>query len=205
MNLPAHIIMCSPPAMNLPAHDTTNISWSKSHITTSRRKLRKAHCNIRGTYSSWSYGFQCFHEPTRSWSNSMDLLARSSTLRTYPLVFQHAWTPTMNLPAHSSLKCEHGTYEPPRSYPHTRVQQIRTSPPASIMHFQPSLRTYPLVTSPIYPWPNPHKEPCKTHNKANYHSTIAWCSPYAVRRSYNSDCLTVLIHRQAPHGLESPY
>jgi len=64
----------------------------------------------------------CSHEPTRSWSNSTDLPARSPTLQICPLVVQHAWTPTMNLPAHSSLKCEHGTYEPPRSYPHTRVQ-----------------------------------------------------------------------------------
>jgi len=33
MKLPFHIIMCSPPVMNLPAHDTISISCSKSHIT----------------------------------------------------------------------------------------------------------------------------------------------------------------------------
>ena len=109
----------------------------------------------------WFLGLSCSHEPTRSWSNSTDLPARSPTLRTCPLVVQHAWTPTMNFPAYSSLKCEHRTYEPPLSYPHTRVQQIRTFPPASITHFQPPLRTSPLITSPAYPWPNPQDHRCK--------------------------------------------
>ena len=88
--------------------------------------------------------------------------ARSPTLRTCPLVVQHVWTPTMNLHAHSSLKCEHGTYEPSRSYPHTRVQQIRTSPPASIMHLKSSLRTSPLVTNLTYPWLSHQTHPCKS-------------------------------------------
>ena len=72
----------------------------------------------------------------------------------------------MNLPAHSSLRCELGTYEPTHSYPHTRVQSIRTSPPASITHLTNPLRTSPLVTNPAYPWPSyqekERKRPCKS-------------------------------------------
>jgi len=72
----------------------------------------------------------------------------------------------MNLPAHSSLKCELGTYKPTRSYPHTRVQPIRTSLPASITHLTTPLRTSPLVTNPAYPWPSywekERKRPCKS-------------------------------------------
>jgi len=60
----------------------------------------------------------------------------------------------MNLPAYSSLKCEHGTYEPTRSYPHIRVQKLRTSPPASMTHLTTPLQTSPLVTNPAYPWPS---------------------------------------------------
>jgi len=40
---------------------------------------------------------------------STNLPARGPTLRTSPLA--------------ASLKCEHGTYEPPRSYPHMRVSR----------------------------------------------------------------------------------
>jgi len=107
-------------------------------------------------------GLSCFHELTCSWSNSTDLPARSPTLRIYQLVVQHAWTPTLNLPAHSSLKCEHRTYEPPRSYPHIRVQQIRTSSPTSITHLSSPLRTSLLVTNPTYPWPRQQDHPCKS-------------------------------------------
>ena len=68
----------------------------------------------------------------------------------------------MNLPVHSSLKCEHETYEPPCLYPHTRVQQIRTSPPASITHLKSPLQTSPLVTNPTYLWPSRQTHPCKS-------------------------------------------
>jgi len=82
----------------------------------------------------------------------------------------------MNLLAHSSLKCEHETDEPPRSYPHTRVQQIWTSPPASIMHLKSPLRTSPLVTNQAYPWPSHQTHPCESIYNGplplHYHLTL---------------------------------
>jgi len=42
----------------------------------------------------------------------------------------------MNVFAHNSLKFEHETYKPPRSYTHTRVHPIRTSLFVLITRFQ---------------------------------------------------------------------
>jgi len=67
----------------------------------------------------------------------------------------------MSLPAYSSLKCEHGTYKLSRSYPHTRVQKIRTSPPASITHLTSPVRTSPLITNPTYHWLSHQDHSCK--------------------------------------------
>ena len=131
MNLPAHIITCSPPSMNLPAYGTT----SPDPSLTSRHdnETRKAHYATQGTYSSWSWGFQCFHEPARSWSNSTNLPARSPTLRTYSPVVQHTWS-TGYVPPHtqhlSSVSTEHTNL--PCSYPHTRVTGYE--PPCSYHH-----------------------------------------------------------------------
>jgi len=87
-----------------------------------------------------------FHEPARSWSNSTNLIVCSPTQRTFPLVVQHVWSYlVMNLFVHNNLKCVHETYEPPRSYPHTRVHP-NTNLPIRINHVFPApLRTSPLV------------------------------------------------------------
>jgi len=129
------------------------LSQYTSNLITTMRKIQPQPWSLRIIMLPRTYPFvvQLYRPPRRS-----------PTLRTCPLVVQHAWTPTMNLPAHSSLKCEHGTYEPPRSYPHTRVQQIRTYPPASITHLQSLLRTSPFVTNPAYPWPSHQTHPCKS-------------------------------------------
>jgi len=57
---------------------------------------------------------QLYKRP-HSMSNSTNLTTRS------PTRMIHLAT---NLPARNTLKCEHGTYEPPRLYPHTRVSLI---------------------------------------------------------------------------------
>jgi len=49
MNLPAHIITCSPPTMNLPAHDTVKHLMSKSTSQHIKTKLRKTHYPIQDT------------------------------------------------------------------------------------------------------------------------------------------------------------
>jgi len=82
-----------------------------------KTKLRKARCTIQGTYSSWSQGFQCFHEPVCSWSNSTNLLARSPTLQTSPSVVQHMWSTS---------------YEPLRSQHLSSVSTKHTNLPARI-------------------------------------------------------------------------
>ncbi|QCE03701.1 hypothetical protein DEO72_LG8g1726 [Vigna unguiculata] len=63
---------------------------------------------------------------------STNLPARSLTLRTSPTA--------------TSLKCEHGTYEPPRSYPHTRV--TRYQPPRSYHHM------FTTIHEPTRSWHN---------------------------------------------------
>ncbi|QCE10433.1 hypothetical protein DEO72_LG10g1663 [Vigna unguiculata] len=69
------------------------------------------------------------YEHPRLESCSTDLLAHSPTHVIHQLhTSLHA----------SSLKCEHGTYEPTCSYPHTRV--TRDEPPRSYHHmFTPSM------------------------------------------------------------------
>ena len=129
------------------------LSQYTSNLITTMRKIQPQPWSLRIIMLPRTYPFvvQLYRPPRRS-----------PTLRTCPLVVQHAWTPTMNLPAHSSLKCEHGTYEPPRSYPHTRVQKIRTSPLASITHLKSPLRTSSLVTNPAYPWRSHQTHPWKS-------------------------------------------
>ena len=96
-------------------------------------KTTKAHYTTQGTYSSWTQGFQCFHKPTLSWSNSTNLPARSPTLRTSPSVVQHTWSTNYDSPRSQHLLCvstEHTNL--PRSYPHTRVAGYE--PPRSYHH-----------------------------------------------------------------------
>jgi len=83
----------------------------------------------------------------------------------------------MNLPAHSSLRCELETYEPTRPYPHTRVQPIWTSPPASITHLTTPLRTSPLVTNPAYPWPSYQERGKETSMQNHLQRTPATALP----------------------------
>jgi len=75
----------------------------------------------------------------------------------------------------ATLKCEHGTYEPPRSYPHTRASLIRTS---SLIFITRSL---PITKIPAHDTVKyllvqvqPHKH---TKRKPKEHTTIhaiAW-------------------------------
>ena len=148
------------------------LSQYTSNLITTMRKIQPQPWSLRIIMLPRTYPFvvQLYRPPRRS-----------PTLRTCPLVVQHAWTPTMNLPAHSSLKCEHGTYEPPRSYPHTRVQQIRTYPPASITHLQSPLRTSPLVTNPAYPWPSHQAIHANPSVMGPYPYTIVWRCLSAAR------------------------
>jgi len=55
------------------------------------------------------------HGP-RIYHASMYLLTRGPTSMNLP-----ARNPTLRTSLVVALKCEHGTYEPPRSYPHTRA------------------------------------------------------------------------------------
>jgi len=103
----------------------------------------------------------------------------------------------MNLPAHSSLKCEHGTYEPTRSYPHTRVQQIRTFPPASITHLKSPLRTSPLVTNPAYPWPSHQTHPCKSICNGSCPCIIAWRCLSAAKQNCAPSLMAVILYHKA--------
>jgi len=76
----------------------------------------------------WTQDISCFHELACLWSTFTNLPSRSSTLKPSPPVVQHTWSiqlQTSSLVA--ALKCEHKTYEPPRSYPHTRASLIWTS------------------------------------------------------------------------------
>ncbi|QCE14801.1 hypothetical protein DEO72_LG11g1807 [Vigna unguiculata] len=49
MNLLAHIITCSPPAMNLPACDPS-IFWSKSHSTAYKTQATRTHYTLRSRW-----------------------------------------------------------------------------------------------------------------------------------------------------------
>jgi len=106
----------------------------------------------------------------------------------------------MNLPAHSSLKCDHGTYEPTRSYPHTRVQQIRTSPPASITHLKSPLRTSPLVTNPTYAWPSyqEKKTSMQIHLQRNPVTALPPSTFVWIARRTVPEHLAVSLCRRAP-------
>ena len=76
---------------------------------------------------------------------STNLLARNPTFTNLPA---HSPTSTnlsahnrthsiTKLPARKTLKCEHIIYEPPRSYSHTRVSPIQTSPSILIVRSNP--------------------------------------------------------------------
>jgi len=131
MDIPAHIITCSPPSMNLPAHDTTSPdpnltsqhdNENKKSTLRYTRYILKVVLGIPMLPRTCSLVVQLY-KPPRSKSNFTDLPAHSPThvihqLRTSPLA--------------ASLKCEHGTYEPPRSYPYTRVSGYE--PPRSYHH-----------------------------------------------------------------------
>ena len=131
MILFAHIITCSPPSINLPAHRTT--SSDPSLTSQHQNEIKKSTLHYTRYILKLVSGIPMLprtcllvvqlYEPPRSQSNSTDLPIRSPThvihqLRTSPLA--------------TSLKCEHETYEPPCSYPHTRA--LGYEPPCSYHH-----------------------------------------------------------------------
>jgi len=132
----------------------------------------------------------------------MELLICIPTLQTSLFVIQHAWKPTMNLPAQSSLKCEHETYEPLCSYPHTRVQPIRTSSLASIMHSN-SITNLPIcklikhIPDQIIKFT--HAEPL---TKSSYPCTIVWPCLSTVRRNSDPNLLVGTTSCYGPRLLE---
>jgi len=106
MNLSAHIITCSPPSMNLPAHGTTFLDPSLTSQHDNKNKKNTLH------YTKYILKL---------------VLGIPMLPRICPLVVQ------LYEPPHSQhLSSDHGTYEPPRSYPHTRVSGYE--PPRSYHH-----------------------------------------------------------------------
>ena len=67
----------------------------------------------------------------------------------------------MNLPAHSSLKCERNIRTSPLVSPHKSTTDTDL-PARSITHLKSSLRTSLLVTNPAYPWPSHQTHPFKS-------------------------------------------
>jgi len=83
---------------------------------------------------------------------SMYLPTCSLTLRTSPpIVVQHAWSIQLRtFPLVEILKYEHGTCEPPRSYPHKSITNMNLS--AHLIAFQHKSWTYLLVTKSNIFW-----------------------------------------------------
>jgi len=112
MNLPAHIITCSPPSMNLPAHGTTSPdpSFTSQHDNE----------NKQSTLPYTRYILKL-------------VLGIPMLPRTSPLVVQHTWS-TSYIPPRTqhltSVSTKHTNLS--RSYPHTRV--IGYEPPRSYHH-----------------------------------------------------------------------
>jgi len=156
---------------NLPAHGTT--STDPSLTSQHDNETRKAHYATQATYPSWSYGFQCFHKPARSWSNSTNRPARSPTLWTFLPVVQHTWSTSyepLNMQHLSSVSTEHTNL--PTRIPTREYQDMNL------------LAHIPTCSSPIINLPphdnikdipnkDQHNKPCKTYHNAPCHYTIA--------------------------------
>ena len=196
MNLPAHIITSSPPSMNLPAHGTASPdpSFTSQHDNENKKStLRYTRYILKLVLGIPMLPRTCLfvvqlYEPPRSQSNSTDLPARSLThvihqLRTSSLA--------------TSLKFEHGTYEPPRSYPHTRISGYE--PPRSYHHVFILVMNLPAHDNIKHiPDQDQHNKSCKTYHNASCHYTIAQRNLSTARRNSSTDRLTVTHHRRAP-------
>jgi len=132
MNLPAHIITCSPPSMNLPAHGTT--SPDPSFISQHDNENKQSTLPYTRYILKLVLGIPML---PRSWSNSMNLPVRSPT---------HVIHQLHTSPHAASLKCEHGTYELTSLISPHESNRIWTSPLiSSRVHHQSW--TYPLMTT----------------------------------------------------------
>jgi len=130
---------------------------------------------------------------SRDFNASMNLPARDPTLRTSLLT--------------TTLKCEHRTYEPAHSYPHTRVSLIWTSPLILIMRSITKSRTYPSMILSSISWPrfdiSNKQHATKTTKTAIASCAIAWHCLSAARWNSSTDRLIVSSCHQVPLALET--
>jgi len=166
MNLPAHIITCSPPSMNLPTHGTTSPdpSFTSQHDNENKKStLRYTRYILKLVFGIPMLPRTFPLVVQRSWSNSTDLLIRSPThvihqLRTSPLV--------------ASLKCEHGTSNLPARIPTREYHDMNL--PAHIITCSSPVMNLPAHDNIKHiPYQDQHNKSCKTYHNAPCHYTIA--------------------------------
>jgi len=127
--------------------------------------------------------------------NFMNLPARSPTLWTSPLVVEHVWSFQVRTSLlATTLKCEHVTYEPFYSYPHTRASLIWISSLILITRSPPW--TYSLVTLPSISW---SKSDISQHTKCKQKSTLSFALSPALPKHNTSEIPTHIARWKQQH------